>query len=185
LIFQVAPQPFHGMEFRAIGRQEDRYGVGWPASGFGFMKGAIIQLDDSEGLWKGCGKAIHPNLAHLAVEVRQCEKAALAGSRCDSPVEIERVDGVRHRRHGLHPTGRDAPPDERPSAQPSFILGKHFERTDCRPALKLLETKRGQGRLQLRHRFWAFFAWEGRGRFGVARSLYRTSAWTLAYERLT
>jgi hypothetical protein len=43
----------------------------------------------------------------------------------------------------------------------------------------------GQGGLQLGHHVGAFLAFEGRGRLGLARSLYRTSSWTLAEAKDT
>jgi hypothetical protein len=53
-------------------------------------------------------------------------------------------------------------------------LGKDFDRTAQRAVFKLLGEDGRQSGLKLRHRVWAFFACEGRGRFGLAR-LYTSS----------
>ena len=50
---------------------------------------------------------------------------------------------------------------------------------------KLLSQDRGEGGLKLPHGFRVFFACEGRGRLALAGSVYRTSAWTLEYDKVT
>ena len=43
VVFEVTPEPFHGIEFGAIRGQKHWHDVGGPAHGFGFVPGAVVE----------------------------------------------------------------------------------------------------------------------------------------------
>jgi hypothetical protein len=59
-VFEVAPQPFDGIQFWTIGRQKDRHDVRRLAYSFRFVTSAIVEHQNVQGLRKGGGKAIQP-----------------------------------------------------------------------------------------------------------------------------
>jgi hypothetical protein len=92
---------------------------------------------------------------------------------------------MHNRGDRLHATGGDATPDDGQQAHATFILGKDFDGSPCWAMRKLLLEHSGEIGLKLGHGFGLFFAWEGRGRFGLARSFPRTKAYTPEYSKLT
>ena len=79
-------------------------------------------------------------------------------------------------RYRLPPTGRDPPPDDREQTHAAFILGKHFDGAVVGTVSTLLVEHDGQGGLELGQGCRTFFACDGRGRVGFARSVPRTTA---------
>jgi hypothetical protein len=76
----------------------------------------------------------------------------------------------------LHATGRNPPTEEGLQAEAGFILGEDFHGEPGTMPSELLRELGGQGGWKLCHGFRTFFSWEGRGRFGFARSSPRTKA---------
>src|ERR671933_422536 len=95
-----------------------------------------------------------------------------------SAIKIEIVAFVHHGRDRLHTPGREAPSDEGQQADATFILGKHCDRGAWRLGIALLLEERGDSGLKLGPSVRLFLAWDGRGRFGLARNFPRTQAYT-------
>ena len=124
-----------------------------PLQGVGFVKGAVIEDQQIERIWKRLGKVVEPELEEGSIQPRQFEKEAGAGSRLDGAIEIKRVERVRDSSEGLHAAGGDAPPDNRQQAHAAFILGKPFDwvgrRTPCVLPIRLTsKTKNGLTHIQ-------------------------------------
>src|SRR5690349_4492005 len=108
------------------------------------MQCAVIQDEQLEGIGKRLCKVLSPELESTGIEPREFEQEAFARARFDSPVEIKMIELVYHRRAGLSPARRDAPPDDRQQADATCILGKHCDRGAWRLGLDLLLEERGE-----------------------------------------
>jgi hypothetical protein len=89
---------------------------------------------------------------------------------------VKRRGPRRHRWHTAR--GHAAPPDGLP-AEAGVILGDDCEREPLALARDLRSPLGGQGGGERRHGRRPVFAWDGRGRGGVARRAPRTKAYTL------
>jgi hypothetical protein len=147
-----------------------------PLHGVSFVKGAVIEDEQIEGLGKCLGKVVKPELEEGGIQPRQFEKAAGAGGRFDGSIEIKIVERVRDGGDGLHAAGGDAPPDNRQHAPAAFILGNHCDRGAVGTGRTLLMEHRRERRLERDHGFRTFFTCDERGRLGLARSFPRTTA---------
>jgi hypothetical protein len=145
----------------------------------------MVEYQQIQRLWQGISEAVQPELERTAVELWQFEKAVRSRRWFNGAIQREIVKLVRHRGDGLDPAGRHPTPDHGQYPQPGFVLGKNLERVNRRVVGKLLGEEGWQGGLKLGYSVRTFFAWEGRGRCGLACSLYRTRAWTRAYAKDT
>jgi hypothetical protein len=145
----------------------------------------MVEHEDVAGIGQSRGTMSHPQVKGAGIEPGECQQETVTGGWCDGPIEIALVEGVGHGRDGLHATGRDTPPDNRQQAHTPFILGKDFDgHLGGIGGQRLLE-ERGEVSWKLGHGVRLVFAWAGRGRFGLARSVPRTKASTPAYDKCT
>ena len=56
MVFEVTPEPFDGIECGTIRGQKDGQDIGWPAYGFGFVPGPIIEYKPIQDSGKGAVK---------------------------------------------------------------------------------------------------------------------------------
>jgi hypothetical protein len=140
------------------------------------MKGPIVEHQHVKRRGKGLGEVVQPQLKHGAIQEGQFQKKAVTCRRFHGSKEIEIVDALPHRRHGLDSTRRNPAADDGLEAQARFILGKDLDPVSSQIAGERLGEQRRQGSRECLQRFWAFFSWDGRGRFGFARSAPRTKA---------
>ena len=55
VIFQVAPDPLHGVPFRRVGRQAHQAHVGWDGAPLGGMRAAVVEEADVRAVSEGLG----------------------------------------------------------------------------------------------------------------------------------
>jgi hypothetical protein len=168
------------MEFWTLRGQQHRHDVRGPAYGFRLVSGAILEHEHLQRIRQGGRTVVSPPLERPAVAGGQCEKAARASGRFDGAIQREMVKLVGHGGDRLDAAGGHPTTDDGQEAQAGVVLGKDFDHTNGRAVFERLREARRPGGLKLGHRVGAFLAWAGCGRLGLARSLYRTSACTLA-----
>jgi hypothetical protein len=79
----------------------------------GFMKSAVVEDEQVEGIQECLGKVSEPEWKALGIASREFQKEAGPSSRFDGPIERKIVERVRDRGKGLHAAGGDAPPQPR------------------------------------------------------------------------
>jgi hypothetical protein len=95
-VFEVAPDPFDGVELWTLGRQEHETHVFREGQTLGGMRPTVVQQQAIQALRDGLRKGIDEELEHLSVQIRQLEEEAIACGRLD-------------RAYGLHPAGGEPP----------------------------------------------------------------------------
>jgi hypothetical protein len=106
---------------------------------------AVIQEPDVQAIGIRLGKRVEKELEHLGIEVREFEKETLAGGRRYRTIDIEPLEDVLNRPHGLDAACSEAPAADREQAQTTFVLAEHAHRAVMywrEDTLELLQTAR-------------------------------------------
>ena len=106
----------------------------------------------------------------------ECQEKAVPCCRFHGSEEVEIVKPRPHRGHRLPPTRRNPATNDGLQAEARFILREDFHGEAIAMPRERLGELGGQGGGEVRHGLRTFFLWDGRGRFGLARSSPRTNA---------
>lgn len=121
-VFEVAPQTFDGIEFGGIGREKEQPDIGWQAQLARFMKGAIVEQEEVEGVRIGGGEVVEEELKALGIKGRQLEEEVVAGEGFDYAIQIEALKTIGRGQQGLEATGRDAMAQDGQEPTTAFVL---------------------------------------------------------------
>ena len=124
-IFEIAPETFDRIQLRGIRRQEEEADIGGPAQGVGLVKGPIIEDEEMEVGRSGGGQLLQEELKERAAERGQLQKEALACRRFHRPIQVETLEPIGGREHGLPAPSGDPAAHDRQQATPRFILRPH------------------------------------------------------------
>ena len=89
------------------------------------MKGAIIKDEEMEVGGRRGGQLLQEELKEAAGEGGQLQKEALARRRFHGAIQIQTLEPIGGRDHGLQAPGRDPAAHDRQQATPRFILRPH------------------------------------------------------------
>ena len=88
----------------------------------GLVKGAIIEDEEMKVGRRSGGPLLQEELKERAVERGQLQKEALPRRRFHRPIQIETLEPIGSREHGLQAPGGDPAAHDRQQATPRFIL---------------------------------------------------------------
>ena len=91
----------------------------------GLVKGAIIEDEEMKVGRRGGSQLLQEELKERAAERGQLQKEALACRRFHGPIQIETLEPIGGREHGLQAPGRDPAAHDWQHATPRFILRPH------------------------------------------------------------
>ncbi len=89
------------------------------------MKGPIIEDEEMEVGRRSGGQLLQEELKERAGQRGQLQKEALARRRFRGPIQIETLESIGGRDHGLQAPGGDPAAHDRQQATPTFILRPH------------------------------------------------------------
>jgi hypothetical protein len=69
-IFEIAPEPFEGIELGGIGGEEEKAPVGRAAQGFGFVERTVIEQEEVAAGGIGSGEMVEKELKAVRIERR-------------------------------------------------------------------------------------------------------------------
>ena len=106
-IFEIAPEAFDRIQLRGIGREEEKADIGRQAQSVGLVKGPIIEDEEMEVGGRSGSQLLQEELKEGAGQCGQLQKEALARRRFHGPIQIETLEPIGSRDHGLEPAGGD------------------------------------------------------------------------------
>jgi len=123
-VFEVAPDPFNGVELRTIGWQEHESHIFRESQALGNMRPTVVEQEEMQAVRKGLRKALEEELEHVGVQIRQLEEEVLACGRLDGAIDIEPLEAVLDRPNRLYPAGGEPPPADGQEAEAAFVLAE-------------------------------------------------------------
>ena len=128
-------------------------------------------------IWVDARKIIEKLLHHRGVQPRKFHEMTRTGGGFDRPKDPRIFKAMLMHADRLCPTPGDAPTMDGMEAKPALVAGPHPDRP-----LIIGRNGRtdliGKASLKLPYGVRVFLGFVGRGTFGLAPSLYRTSLWT-------
>jgi hypothetical protein len=96
-VFEIAPEPLDGIEFRCVRRKKHQADIGGQPQRLGFVKGPVVQQEQMEASGSQSGEVIEEELKALSIQERQFQKEALSRQWFDCPVQVETLEAIRRR----------------------------------------------------------------------------------------
>ena len=111
--FQPLPEPFHRVELRGIGRQQDDLHVGRNLQIVAYMPPGLIHHEEAESPTQNLAHVIKEQVHHAGVDPWQKQADLLAGDRADRAINIKVPVAWPHYDRGPHAPPSPAPPGHR------------------------------------------------------------------------
>lgn len=175
--FDRLPDSLAGIHLGTVGWLKYQHHIRGQHQRLGRMTARVVHQDDVQTRRVGLGKIIQKVLHHGSIQSRELHEVAGSTGGLDRPTDPGILETVLMQPDRFDSTGGNPPSMHGMEAKATLIARPDSERTLIGGRKHRLHVGRKRG-LKLAHGIRVFLGLVGRGTFGLAPSLERTSLWT-------